>query len=75
MEGGSSQPCFWGALPPLSPGQGLEFEHRVSACSCLGSQAIFPPKAEVCPLFKQQHGLGLINDLFAVLVSPLGKHW
>lgn len=29
-------------------------------------------KAEVCTLFKQQHGLGLINYLFALLVSLLG---
>lgn len=47
-----------------------------SACSCHGSRANFPPvflgpKAEVCTLFKQQHGLGLINYLFAVLVSLL----
>ena len=47
-----------------------------SACSCHGSRANFPPvflgpKAEVCALFKQQHGSGLINYLFAVLVSLL----
>lgn len=47
----------------------------LSPCSCLGSGAIFPPKTEVCPLFKQQHSSGLINYLFAVLVSLLGKHW
>lgn len=29
------------------------------------------PKAEVCTLFKQQHGSRLINYLFAVLVSLL----
>lgn len=56
-ESRGSQPALGVFLPQL--------KSKLSAGVFLG------PKAEVCTLFKQQHGLGLINYLFAVLVSLL----
>lgn len=47
-----------------SPQHAFATAQEQTLCQCF-----LGPKAEVCTLFKQQHGSGLINYLFGDLVS------